>query len=149
MSRTETVILTNMCMIYRGSRVLVQDRIDGDWSGIAFPGGHVEKGESLTDAVIREVWEETGLTIRSPQLCGVKDWINGDGTRYIVLLYKTDRFEGTLRSSDEGEVYWIEKEALSSANLAKSMDKTLKVLLDDRLSELFFDRENAWTPILK
>lgn len=149
MSRTETVILTNMCMIYRGSQVLVQDRIDGDWSGIAFPGGHVEKGESLTDAVIREVWEETGLTIRSPQLCGVKDWINGDGTRYIVLLYKTDRFEGTLRSSDEGEVYWIEKEALFSANLAKSMDKTLKVLLDDRLSELFFDRENAWTPILK
>lgn len=149
MSRTETVTLTNMCMIYRGSQVLVQDRIDGDWSGIAFPGGHVEKGESLTDAVIREVWEETGLTIRSPQLCGVKDWINGDGTRYIVLLYKTDRFEGTLRSSDEGEVYWIEKEALSSANLAKSMDKTLKVLLDDRLSELFFDRENAWTPILK
>lgn len=149
MSRTETVTLTNMCMIYRGSQVLVQDRIDGDWSGIAFPGGHVEKGESLTDAVIREVWEETGLTIRSPQLCGIKDWINDDGTRYIVLLYKTDRFEGTLRSSDEGEVYWIEKEALSSANLAKSMDKTLKVLLDDRLSELFFDRENAWTPILK
>lgn len=149
MSRTETVTLTNMCMIYRGSQVLVQDRIDGDWSGIAFPGGHVEKGESLTDAVIREVWEETGLTIRSPQLCGVKDWINDDGSRYIVLLYKTDRFEGTLRSSDEGKVYWIEKEALSSANLAKSMDKTLKVLLDDRLSELFFDRENAWTPILK
>lgn len=149
MSRTETVTLTNMCMIYRGSQVLVQDRIDGDWSGIAFPGGHVEKGESLTDAVIREVWEETGLTIRSPQLCGVKDWINDDGSRYIVLLYKTDRFEGTLRSSDEGKVYWIEKEALSSANLAKSMDKTLKVLLDDRLSELFFDWENAWTPILK
>ena len=150
MSRTETVTLTNMCMVYRGTQVLVQDRVGDDWSGIAFPGGHVEKGESLTDAVIREVREETGLTIRSPQLCCVKDWINDDGTRYIVLLYKTDQFEGTIRSSDEGEVYWIEKEKLSSANLAKSMDQTLKLFLDDRLSELFFDREGGvWLPVLK
>lgn len=150
MSRTETVTLTNMCMIYRGTQVLVQDRVGDDWSGIAFPGGHVEKSESLTDAVIREVREETGLTIRSPQLCGVKDWINDDGTRYLVLLYKTDQFEGTLRSSDEGEVYWIEKEALSSANLAKSMDQTLTLFLDDRLSELFFERDGgAWRPVLK
>lgn len=150
MSRTETVTLTNMCMVYRGTQVLVQDRVGDDWSGIAFPGGHVEKGESLTDAVIREVREETGLTIRSPQLCGVKDWINDDGTRYIVLLYRTDQFEGTIRSSDEGEVYWIEKEALSSAKLAKSMDKTLKLFLDDRLSELFFERKGGvWQPVLK
>lgn len=150
MSRTETVTLTNMCMIYRGTQVLVQDRVGDDWSGIAFPGGHVEKSESLTDAVIREVREETGLTIRSPQLCGVKDWINDDGTRYLVLLYKTDRFEGTPRSSDEGEVYWIEKEALSSANLAKSMDQTLTLFLDDRLSELFFERDcGTWRPVLK
>lgn len=150
MSRTETVTLTNMCMVYHGTQVLVQDQVGDDWSGIAFPGGHVEKGEPLTDAVIREVREETGLTIRSPQLCGVKDWINEDGTRYLVLLYKTDQFEGTLHSSDEGEVYWIEKEKLFSAKLAKSMDQTLKLFLDDRLSELFFERKgDIWQPVLK
>ena len=71
----EKVIITNMCMLRDGTRVLVQDRIDPDWPGLTFPGGHVEQGESLTDAVIREVYEETGLTITSPRLCGVKDWM--------------------------------------------------------------------------
>lgn len=150
MSRTETVILTNMCMVYRGTQILVQDRVGDDWSGLAFPGGHVEKGEPFTDAVIREVREETGLTIRSPRLCGIKDWINGDGSRYVVLLYKTDQFEGTLRSSDEGEVYWIEKEAFAKAKLASSMGETAKVFWDDLLSEMFFYREDGeWKCLLK
>lgn len=66
--RTETVILTNMCMIYDGDMILVQNKTDPEWGGVTFPGGHVEKGEAFTDAVIREVFEETGLTIRSPRL---------------------------------------------------------------------------------
>ena len=74
MARTETVEFTNMCMICDGSRVVVIDRKKRDWPGITFPGGHIEPGESFTDAVIREVQEETGLHIRSPQLCGIKDW---------------------------------------------------------------------------
>ena len=64
----ETVEFTNMCMICDGSRVVVIDRKKRDWPGITFPGGHIEPGESFTDAVIREVQEETGLHIRSPQL---------------------------------------------------------------------------------
>ena len=71
MARTETVEFTNMCMICDGSRVVVIDRKKRDWPGITFPGGHIEPGESFTDAVIREVQEETGLHIRSPQLCGI------------------------------------------------------------------------------
>lgn len=45
-------------MIYNGGKVLVQERKKQDWPGIAFPGGHVEAGESFTEAVIQEVWEE-------------------------------------------------------------------------------------------
>lgn len=118
MNRTENAIFTNMCMIFdNNGNVLIQDRIDPDWPGITFPGGHVEKGESFTDAVIREVFEETGLTVTNLQMCGVKDWTRDDGTRYLVLLYKTNQFEGKLSSSDEGEVQWVSLSELPNLNL--------------------------------
>ena len=150
MARTEIVTITNMCMIYAGTRVLVQDRVDPEWPGITFPGGHVEKGESFSDAVIREVYEETGLKISAPRLCGIKDWSNDDGTRYIVLFYKTDKFEGTLTASDEGEVYWIELEEMKQKHLADGMEKMLEVFLNEDISEYFFHRENGeWAEELK
>lgn len=144
MARTEPCVLTNMCMICDGDRVLVQDRKDPDWPGITFPGGHVEAGESFVDSVVREVREETGLEISDVRLCGVKQWTHQDGKyRYIVLFFRTDRFTGELRSSDEGEVFWINKADLYNYPLANGFGEMFRVFDDDSLSENYYRYENG------
>lgn len=75
---------------------------------------------------------------------------NDDGSRYMVLFYKTDKFEGTLSSSEEGEVHWIELDEMKKTNLADRMDKVLEVFLDESKSEYFFYKENGeWKEELK
>ena len=150
MSRSEQAVFTNMCMITQGDQVLVLDRKNPDWPGVTFPGGHVEIGESFVDAVIREVWEETGLTVENPMLCGTKQFPTDDGARYVVHFYKADRFTGTLKSSAEGEVFWIDRKDLASYPLAPDMMAMVQVMESDHLSEFFYYKENgAWKYILK
>ena len=89
MEKQEKIVITNMCMIYDGQgNVVVEDKIVGESHGLIFPGGHVEEREPIADSVIREVFEETGLTIKNPQLCGIKDWVQHDGSRYMVFCIK-------------------------------------------------------------
>ena len=85
--RTEQVELTVLCLIHKEDSYLLQDRVKKDWNGYTFPGGHIEPGESIVDAVIREMKEETGLTIKAPRLCGVKQFPL-EGGRYIVFLFE-------------------------------------------------------------
>ncbi len=151
MSQYEKVIFTNMCMVYdETGYVLIQDRTDSSWPGIAFPGGHVEKGESFTDSVIREVFEETGLHISCPQLCGIKQWEAEGDCRYIVLCYKTKHYEGNLVSYNEGKMSWARLADLTKMQLASGMTYMLKLFLDDNISEYTFRRENnEWVNVLK
>ena len=136
MSRKSEIELTNMCLICDGNKVLVQEKVGT--KGLVFPGGHVEEGESLLESVVREMKEETGLKIENPKICGFKDWIQEDGTRYIVLLYKTDKFTGELKSSDEGRVFWIDRADIDSANLIWNMKELLEIFDTDLYSEFFF-----------
>ena len=142
--RTETAIFTNMCMIYdENGNVLVQERVGSNWAGITFPGGHVERGESFTDAAIREVYEETGLMVSKLQLCGIQDFFLDDGTRYCVYFYKTNCFSGDLRSSVEGDVFWTSLSTLHELKLSNGMDSILKLYGDNTISEQFFYKENG------
>lgn len=144
MARSEQAIFTNLCMVYDHSgNILVQDRLDPTWPGLCFPGGHVEPGESFVESVIREVWEETGLTIENPVLCGTKQFQTKKGERYVVFFYKTDRFSGTLRSSDEGKVFWIPRDTLPQYTLCDDFLDMVKVFEQDNLSEFYYYIENS------
>ena len=134
----ERAVFTNMCMVSRGDEVLVQRRSDRNWPGIVFPGGHAEPGEAFVESVIREVREETGLTIERPELCGVKQFQDDDGARYVVFLYRTDRFSGELTSSSEGEVFWVKRDEVASLPLASGVAPMLPVFFGD------FPRELIW-----
>ena len=144
MARMEEVELTNMCMVCDGKgNVLVQNKKGGrTWHGWNFPGGHVEQGEFVTPSVIREVREETGLTIENPKLCGIKEFQKEqDGKRFIVFLYAASRFSGELRASDEGDVFWYPLSELKrSKELADGFSEMLPVFTSDEISEVFYTK---------
>mgnify|MGYP002515376796 FL=1 len=141
----EQVELTNMCMIVdeKTNKVLVQKRTKHNWDGFAFPGGHIEKGESVIRSTIREVKEETNLDISNLQCVGFKDWfIDEDDKRYFVFLFKTSTFSGNLLSKcAEGENMWLTIDELKNSNLASTFDETLDVFLSNSMQELFYEKD--------
>lgn len=149
MSKTESVELTVLCLIHRGDTLLLQNRVKRDWQGYAFPGGHVEPGESIVDAVIREMQEETGLTVPHPKLCGVKQFPI-EGGRYLVFLFETEEFKGQLRSSEEGAMEWVERSRLGDYNTVDDLEALLDVMLKPELTEFqYLINGNDWTVRLR
>lgn len=149
MARTENVELTVLCLIHNEKQYLLQDRAKKEWRGFTFPGGHVEPGESIVDAVVREMKEETGLTIHNPKLCGVKQFPI-EGGRYIVFLFMADEYEGEVQSSEEGEMYWVDKDKLASVNVVSDFHGLLQVMWDENLSEFQYVIEDGkWNAVLK
>ena len=100
--------------------------------------------------MILEEWDENRFYIKEPKLYMIKDWMKDEETRYIVLLYKTDKFEGIVTSSEEGDVFWLTLDEMKQRKLAYGMDKMLEVFLNDNISEYFFFEENGkWIEELK
>ena len=79
------------------------------WVGI---GGKFEPGESPEDCALREVLEETGLTMHSWRYRGIVTFVSDEwGTEYMHLFWSDD-FTGTLRDCDEGEREWVDKQRI-------------------------------------
>lgn len=146
MERSEQVVLTNMCMVEDGrGRILVENRRDPAWPGIAFPGGHVQPGEAFAASVVREVWEETGLCIEAPKLCGIRQFPTRAGMRYIVFLYRALARSGTLSASEEGEVFWVEREKLRDYPLAGNFAETIPLFFGEEVVEEYWQqKEGKW-----
>ena len=154
--------LTTLCYIEKDEkylmlhRVLKKNDISKDkWIGV---GGHFEKGESPEDCLLREVKEETGLTLTSYQFRGIITFtFSSQGketdTEYMCL-YTANGYEGELISCSEGNLEWVNKKDVFSLKLwegDKIFFRLLKegrpffslklVYQDDELREAVLDGE--------
>lgn len=125
---------TTLCYIARGRDYLMLHRVKKEkdenkdkWIGI---GGKFEEGESPEDCLLREVREETGLTLQSWRYRAIVTFVSDEwGTEYMHL-FTSDDYSGTLRTDcEEGELRWIDRDALLETNIWEG-DKIFLRLLD-------------------
>ena len=140
MSRSMEVELTTLCLIKNiDGKILVQDRKKKDWPGWTFPGGHVEKDENILESVIREIKEETGLTVR-PHLVGIAEWLNDkNGSRELASLFVAQTRE-ELPTNTEQPLLWVTKDDLLTGPLAGTLGQFLSIFFEERQ---FFFQDNS------
>ena len=132
-------ILCNMIKINRGNDVLVLDKVKKyGWEGLTFPGGHVEKIESITESVIREAKEETNLDIENIKYVGMIRWYDMDNNDRIVgFLYETDDFSGELiKENVEGTLEFIDYEDLKNMDGHSDSMGEIFAIYDGKYSEI-------------
>ena len=127
--------LTTLCYMEREGAYLMMHRtkkekdINKDkWIGV---GGHFEYGESPDECLLREVYEETGLTLTSYRARGIITFIYGENEVEYMHLYTADGFTGEIHECDEGELVWIPKEEVKELPIWEG-DKIFFRLLSER-----------------
>ena len=115
---TDAPKMTTLCYIEQGRRYLMLHRVKkaGDenrdkWIGV---GGHFEKGESPEDCLLREVREETGLTLTDYAFRGIVTFVSDDHEAEYMHLFTATGFTGTLIDCDEGTLEWVPKQAVQA-----------------------------------
>lgn len=113
--------LSTLCYIEKDGKYLMlhrnvkkNDVNEGKWIGV---GGHFEKDESPEECLLREVKEETGLTLTSYQYRAMVTFVSGNGVTEYMSLYTADGFEGEIIPCDEGDLEWVEISRLLELNL--------------------------------
>lgn len=129
--------LTTLCYIEKANSYLMlyrnkkeQDQSQGKWLGV---GGKFMEGESPEDCLLREVFEETGLTLKSYTFRGVITFISDVYEDELMFMYTADEFEGDIAEScNEGELAWIDKNDIMSLNLWEGDRIFLQDLIDGK-----------------
>ncbi len=131
--------ITTLCYIEKNNQYLMLNRVKkkedinkGKWIGV---GGHFNKGETPNECVRREVYEETGLTLKSLELRGILTFIADKDFVEYIWLYTSDDFEGELIDCNEGILKWIDKEKVKDLELWEG-DRVFLKLLEEK-SEFF------------
>lgn len=131
----ERLPLTTLCYIEKDEKYLMLHRVKKQkdvnkdkWIGI---GGHFEKGESPEECLLREVKEETGLTLTSFSFRGIITFIAEGWPVEYMCLYTADAFHGSLTECEEGILEWVEKERIMTLNLWEGDKIFFRLLLED------------------
>lgn len=127
---------TTLCYLEQQEQYLMLHRIKkkedinkGKWIGV---GGHVEPGESPEDCLLREVYEETGLTLTEYRFRGLLTFLYNDNEAEYICLYTATAWEGELRECNEGVLQWISKKDIMQLSLWEGDRIFHKLLLQDR-----------------
>ena len=133
MIRGDTMKNTSLCYIERNGKYLmlhrtkkVNDENHDKWIGV---GGKFEEGESPEECMLREVQEETGLTLTQWRYRGIVTFVSNEWSGEYMHLFTADGYSGELKSCEEGELEWVEKERLYSLPIWEG-DKIVLHLLD-------------------
>lgn len=122
------------CYLKKENKVLMI-KFSKKWGQVyAPPGGKFESGETPLDCIIREYYEETGLTLINPKLQGISYW--QDKTEGIIFVYTAENYEGKLKeTSEEGKLEWIEIENLTKINQFEQNEKFTPYLFKNNMFE--------------
>ena len=151
----KTPQLTTLCYLIRDNQYLMMHRVKKEndinkdkWIGV---GGHFEDGESPDECLLREVKEETGLTLLDYKARGIITFIYGEDVVEYMHLYTSDSFTGTLTDCDEGELVWVPVSEVPGLPIWEG-DKVFFRLLEEREDffslKLVYDRNDRLTQVV-
>lgn len=142
--------LTTMCAVVNKEQVLMINR-SKNWKGWAFPGGHIEGGESAKACVVREIFEEAGIVIHNPEFLGITNIYNPELLkRHIIFNYLATSYEGKAKDAcAEGELKWVNLDSIKQYDMAEGMEYRLPLFFSAGTKELYIEwnERNGYTKV--
>ena len=132
--------ITTMCAVFNENKILMINRTKS-WRGWAFPGGHLENGESIIDCVKREMFEETGVVLENPIFKGITNIYNTiNYKRHIIYNFSCNKYSGIVKTHcDEGEIKWIDISEFQTLSIAEGMEYRIPLFFKDKRQELYIE----------